>query len=94
MKRIALSLIAGAALTAGYAGQASATSPNTGCPPSYQVWYVGSMKPPYHADSYVDQKGNGDGIVCAKQIDDKTFQYNGHTYPLYNFIDNTVSSNA
>lgn len=90
MKRIALSLIAAGALTAGYAGQASATSPYTGCPPSYTVWYVGSM-PQYHADAYVDRKGNNDGIVCAKQIDDKTTQFGG---PLYNFIDNTVAPNA
>jgi hypothetical protein len=90
MKRIALSFIAGAALIVGYAGQASATSPQTGCPPSYTVWTVGSQTPPYHADSHVDT--NGDGTVCAKQIDDKTFQYNGQAYPLYNFIDNTVAS--
>lgn len=94
MRRIALALIASGAVIAGYAGQASATSPNTGCPHSYQVWIVGSMNPPYHADSHVDQKGNDDGTVCAKQIDDKTFQYNGQTYPLYNFIDNTVASKS
>ena len=93
MKRIALSLIAGGALAAAFAGQASAISPYTGCPPSYQVWVVGTMNPPYRAPSYVDQNlpGNDDGIVCAKQIDNKTFQYNGQTYPLYNFIDNTVA---
>lgn len=100
MKRIALSLIAGGALAAAFAGQASATSPYRGCPPSYTVWMVGST-PPYHADALVDQKGNNDGIVCAKQVDDKTFVYEGSTYPnldgqtfpLYNFIDNTVATN-
>jgi hypothetical protein len=92
MKRIALSLIVGTALITGYASQATATSPNTGCPPSYIVWPVGSQNPPYHADSHVDN--NGDNSVCAKQIDDRTFQYNGQTYPVYNFIDNTVASNG
>jgi hypothetical protein len=92
MKRIALSLIAGGILTAGLAEQASATSPNSGCPSAYQVWYVGSMDPPYHADARVDAKGNGDGIVCAKPLNDKTFQYNGQTYPIYNFIDNNAAT--
>jgi hypothetical protein len=91
MKCIAISLIAGTALIAGYAGQASATSPGTGCPPSYIVWTVGSQTPPYHADSHVDN--NGDGTVCAKQIDGRTFEYNGQAYPVYNFIDNTVAPN-
>ena len=92
MKRTALSLIVGGVLLAGFAGQASATSPNSGCPPPYQRWIVGSSTPPYHADALVDQKGNNDGIVCVKQIDDKTFEYNGQTYPLYNFIDNKVAT--
>jgi hypothetical protein len=92
MKRIALSLIAGGILTVGCVGPASATSPYTGCPAAYQTWIVGSMTPPYHADSHVDESGNNDGIVCAKQIDDKTFESGGQTYPLYNFIDNTVRS--
>lgn len=92
MKRTTLSLIAGGVLTVGCVAQASATSPYAGCPASYQTWVVGSMTPPYHADSHVDQQGNNDNIVCVKQIDDKTFQSEGQTYPLYNFIDNTVRS--
>jgi hypothetical protein len=93
MRRIALSLIAGGALITGLAGRASADSPYTGCPPSYIVWPVGS-EPAYHADEYVDEKGNDDNTVCAKQIDDKTFQYIGQPHPLYNFIDNTVRSGS
>jgi hypothetical protein len=97
MKRTALSLIAGGVLAAGFAGQASATSPNSGCPPSYTVWIVGST-PPYHADSLVNR--NGDNEVCAMQLDDKTFVYegstypglDGNTYPLYNFIDNDAAT--
>ena len=94
MKRVALSVIASGVLVAGASGKAFATSPNTACPPSYQVWIVGSMDPPYQADSRVDQKGNADGIVCAKQLNDKTFQYNGQTYPLYNFIDNNAAAHT
>ena len=88
LKRAALSLIAGGILIAGLAGQASAKSPFTGCPPSYQVWDVSTQ--PYQADNLVDQKGNNDGTACAKQIDDKTFELNGAMFPLYNFIDNAV----
>jgi hypothetical protein len=88
VKRAALSLIAGGILIAGLAGQASGKSPFTGCPPSYQVWDISTQ--PYQADNLVDQKGNNDGTVCAKQIDDKTFALNGAMFPLYNFIDNAV----
>ena len=92
MKRTTLSLIAGGVLLAGFADQASATSPNSGCPPSYQRWIVGSSTPPYHADALVDQKGSNDGIVCVKQIDAKTFPFEGQLFPLYNFVDNHVAT--
>ena len=90
LKRAALSLIAGGILIAGLAGQASAKSPFTGCPPSYQVWDVSTQ--PYQADNLVDQKGNNDGIVCVKRIDAKTFEFEGQLFPLYNFIDNTTGT--
>jgi hypothetical protein len=92
MKRLAVSFVLGGALIAGFAANASASDPNSGCPPAYQVWVVGSMTPPYHADSLVDQKGNNDGIVCVRPLNDKTFQYNGQTYQVYNFIDNKVAT--
>lgn len=90
MSRIAASFIVGGALIAGFAADASASDPHTGCPSSYQVWVVGSMTPPYHADSLADK--NGDNIVCARPVNDKTFQYNGQTYQVYNFIDNKAAT--
>jgi hypothetical protein len=83
MKRLALSFIVGGSLIAGFAPGASASGLNSGCPPSYQLWVVGS-NPLYHADAFVNK--NGDPYVCAKQIDDKTID---GTNPLYNFVDNT-----
>ena len=93
MKRITLSLITMGLISA-TGPPASATSPYAGCPPSYRVWIVGTMNPPYRVPGEVDGKGNNDNKVCAKQIDDRTFQYNGQTYPIYNFIDNTVARAA
>jgi hypothetical protein len=93
MKRAALSLITGGVLIAGFGGQAAATPPYAGCPPpdsGFSVWYTSTQ--PYQGDNYVDMKGNYDGVVCAKPVDSKTFEYNGQTYPIENFIDNTMAT--
>ena len=50
------------------------------------------MTPPSHVGEYVDEKGNDDNAVCAKPLSDKTFEYNGQTYQVYDFIDNTSGS--
>lgn len=68
---------------------AEATPPHVGCPPAasgYQPWGVSTE--PYQADDLVDT--NGDGWVCARPIGDQTFELEGQTYPLYNFIDDVV----
>jgi hypothetical protein len=60
------------------------------CPPDqsgFSPWDVTTV--PYLADNAVDEKGNGDGVVCAKPggvfiLDD------GTPFQLYNFIDNHV----
>ena len=90
MRRMACSTAAvSCGLFAALAGPASAAGTIQGCPPSYMVWQVGvtGSNPPYEVPGLADK--NGDGIVCAKQIDRKTFEYQGQTYALYNFIDNT-----
>ncbi len=60
------------------------------CPPDqsgFTLWDVSAQ--PYVHDNAVDEKGNGDGFVCAKPggvfiLDD------GTPFQLYNFIDNHV----
>ena len=81
--------LVGGLVSAGLAGQASASGTIQGCPPSYIVWTVGvtGSNPPYQVPALADK--NGDNTVCAKQIDNKTFEFEGQSYPLYNFIDNT-----
>lgn len=93
MKRtIAIGLITAGASAAGIV-PAAATSPHTGCPPpssGYVVWNVDQV--PYQVDNLVDNKGNGNGTVCAKPVDGQTFVLDGQTYQVYNFIDDVVAS--
>jgi hypothetical protein len=86
---VSTAAVTGGLLSAVVGGQASAAGTIDGCPPSYIVWQVGvtGPNPPYQAPGLADK--NGDKIVCAKQIDNKTFEYQGQNYPLYNFIDNS-----
>lgn len=70
---------------------AEAAPPHVGCPPvasGYQAWDVSAE--PYQADDLVD--ANGNGSVCARPIDDRTFELGGQTYQLYNFIDDVIPS--
>jgi hypothetical protein len=71
------------------ASPATAASPGGHCPPAvsgYQIWDVNTE--PYRADNGVDEKGNNNGLVCAKAekivLDD-----NGEPFQIYNFIDDT-----
>ena len=70
--------------------QAPAAPSHRGCPPSFTSWDVSTQ--PYQVDNQVDAEGNGDGFVCAKPLDSKTFQVAGQTYQIYNFIDNVAGT--
>jgi hypothetical protein len=94
VKRTVTALAVITALAVGVTAQASASTQRVGgCPASssgYTLWDVSTQ--PYQADNAVDAKGNGDGSVCAKPVDSKTFQDGGQTYPVYSFIDNITGS--
>jgi hypothetical protein len=47
---------------------------------------------PYQADNQVDAEGNGDAVVCAKPLDSKTFELDGQTFQIYQFIDNVAGT--
>ena len=75
------------------AGPAQASPPSSFvCPPAesgFLLWDVSAE--PYVHDNAIDEKGNGDGFVCAKPggvfiLDD------GTPFQLYNFIDNHVAA--
>jgi hypothetical protein len=83
-------LAATVALVAGVTAQASAAPSHTGCPPAFTRWDV-SMGP-YQADNQVDAEGNGDAVVCAKPLDSKTFELDGQTFQIYQFIDNVAGT--
>jgi hypothetical protein len=66
------------------AAPAHAASTGGHCPPpnsGYIVWDVSQQ--PYQADNLVDEKGNGNGTVCAKPVKSN----DGSGLQLYNFID-------
>jgi hypothetical protein len=90
MKRFVRALAATVALAAGGTAEAPAAPSHRGCPPSFTSWDVSTQ--PYQVDSQVDAEGNGDGFVCAKPLDSKTFQVGGQTHQIYNFIDNVAGA--
>jgi hypothetical protein len=92
MKKLVGTLAATVALAAAVTAQAPAAPPHRGCPPSFTSWPVSTE--PYQADNQVDAEGNGDGLVCAKPLDSKTFQVGGQTYQIYNFIDNVAGTGS
>jgi hypothetical protein len=60
------------------------------CPPEqsgFITWDVSTQ--PYQFDNAVDEKGNGDGLVCAKPGGVYILN-DGTPFQLYNFIDNHV----
>ena len=61
-----------------------------GATPSFTSWPVSTQ--PYQVDNQVDAEGNGDGLVCVKPLDSKTFQVGGQTFQIYNFIDNVAGT--
>jgi hypothetical protein len=88
MRRCVGALTATVAFAVGVTAQAPAAPAHRGCPPSFTFWDVSTQ--PYQVDNQVDAEGNGDGLVCAKPLDAKTFQVGGQTYQIYSFIDNVA----
>jgi hypothetical protein len=58
--------------------------------PAPQSGYISwdTSTEPYQVDNAVDLNGNG--VVCAKPLADKTFVLDGVTYQIYNFIDDVL----
>lgn len=80
-------------VTAGGTTAPAAAAPSaTHCPPpasGYVIWDVSAE--PYAVDNFVDELGNGNGVVCARPlyaVDDGS----GGLFQIYNFIDDTVAS--
>ena len=88
-RRILMALVAAAALLPGSSAFAAPTGGH--CPPprsGFITWDTSTE--PYQADNKVDLMGNGNGVVCAKPVDNQTFVLDGVTYQIYNFIDDVV----
>ncbi len=89
-----------AATTAATMTAAHAGKPTNGCPSGYSLLAVADLAPQgYQVPGQVDdptsgvtsfgQPGNGDGLVCAQEVGDRTTPWGGQ---LYQFWDNTLSA--
>jgi hypothetical protein len=88
MRRVIASCLFVAGFSLPATSIAEAATPHVGCPPvesGYQLWDVSTE--PYQVDDF---DFNGNGWLCAKPIDHRTFTLDGQTYQLYNFIDDVV----
>jgi hypothetical protein len=79
---MAASLIPGQAAIAVPSGTSHCPAPESG----FISWDTSTE--PYQVDNAVDRNGNG--VVCAKPLANKTFVLDGVTYQIYNFIDDVL----
>jgi hypothetical protein len=75
-------VVPGQAAVADPAGTSHCPAPESG----FISWDTSTE--PYQVDNAVDLNGNG--VVCAKPLGDKTFVLDGVTYQIYNFIDDVL----
>ena len=77
-------------------GVAVAAPPSNGCTPGYQLLVVADLTAQgYRVPAMMDdptsgllsfgQPGNGDGLVCARQLGNQLTTFGA---PIYNFMDN------
>lgn len=82
---VATGAVAGPATAAAHPDHDQCPSGRSG----YELWDVDAE--PYTVDNEVDEKGNGDGLVCARPMK-SFFVDDGTTYQVYNFFDNRVAA--
>ena len=92
MNRSFTALAVGVATTAGFAcltsPAAAIPADHTGCPggnSGFVLWDVAAE--PYGVDNFVDERGNNDGLACARPTYTVTDE-NGDPFQIYNFLDN------
>jgi hypothetical protein len=92
MKRTITSLAMAMTAVAAFgslAPPAQASAPVRGACPGgnsgFVLWDVSAE--PYGADNFVDERGNNDGLACARPIYVVTDE-NGEPFQIYNFLDN------
>jgi hypothetical protein len=64
---------------------ALAAPPTDGCSHGFEIWSVANQ--PYQADDAVDQAGNDNGYVCARQLGVGLLRQYGTDLPIYLFVD-------
>lgn len=91
MSRIVTALAAVTFFTC-LAAPAQAASSGNACPEGqsgFVLWDVNTE--PYGVDNLVDERGNNDGLACAKPIY-SVVDEEGNPFQIYNFLDNSFPS--
>ena len=90
--------LGGAATLVGSVPASAATPVSNGCPAGFQLLSVSTLSAEgYHLPALVDdpnsglrsygRPGNGDGLVCGRQLGNRTTSFG---LPIYEFFDNTL----
>jgi hypothetical protein len=74
-----------AILLFGSTATALASPPTDGCPRGFVLWDTAAE--PYQADDAVDEAGNHNGYVCARQLGQGLSRQYGTDLPIYLFVD-------
>jgi hypothetical protein len=74
-----------AVLLVGSTTPALASPPSDGCARGFVLWDTAAE--PYLADDAVDEAGNGNGWVCARQLGQGLSRQYGVDLPIHLFID-------
>lgn len=88
MKKLLIQTTVTAALVIATTPAALAAPPDDGCARGYELWDVAAE--PYTVDNAIDEQGNADGAVCARQLGQGVSIAVGVDFPVYQFTDNTL----
>jgi hypothetical protein len=90
MRPIAILSATLAVLLVGSSAPAHASPPSDGCPRGFDLWSTATE--PYQADDEVDQAGNDNGWVCARQLGEGLSRQYGTDLPIYLFADDDLET--
>jgi hypothetical protein len=79
-----------AVLLIGSTAPALAAPPSDGCARGFVLW--DTAEEPYLADDAVDEAGNDNGWVCARQLGEGLSRQYGVEFPIYLFVDDDLET--
>jgi hypothetical protein len=90
MRPIAILSATVAILLVGSTAPALASPPSDGCSRGFVRW--DTAEEPYMADDAVDEAGNDNGWVCARQLGQGLSRQYGTDLPIYLFVDDDLET--